>query len=218
MAFGLAAMFGFYVPVNFRYPYLSDSISAFWRRWHITLGAWFRDYVYIPLGGSRRGKKRMVISLLAVWLLTGLWHGITLPFLFWGLYHGVIVLVERFSVKWRMKLPRWGRIAITDLLAVIGWVFFFSPDLASAFALLGSMFDLTSIDVSLAGWVFANYGAMLAICLIGCTPLIHRANAALSARFSWFVWVKPFVYTALMILCIAFIIGSSYQSFLYRAF
>ena len=197
---------------------LSDSISAFWRRWHITLGAWFRDYVYIPLGGSRHGKKRMVISLLAVWLLTGLWHGITLPFLFWGLYHGVIVLVERFSVKWRMKLPRWGRIAITDLLAVIGWVFFFSPDLASAFALLGSMFDLTSIDVSLAGWVFANYGAMLAICLIGCTPLIHRANAALSARFSWFVWVKPFVYTALMILCIAFIIGSSYQSFLYRAF
>ena len=160
----------------------------------------------------------MVISLLAVWLLTGLWHGITLPFLFWGLYHGVIVLVERFSVKWRMKLPRWGRIAITDLLAVIGWVFFFSPDLTSAFALLGSMFDLTSIDVSLAGWVFANYGAMLAICLIGCTPLIHRANAALSARFSWFVWVKPFVYTALMILCIAFIIGSSYQSFLYRAF
>ena len=218
MAIGLGKVFGFHFLENFNYPYISASITEFWRRWHISLGTWFRDYVYIPLGGSRRGKKRMIISLLAVWLLTGLWHGITLPFLFWGLYHGVIVLVERFSAKWRMKLPRWGRIAITDLLAVIGWVFFFSPDLASAFALLGSMFDLTSIDVSLAGWVFANYGAMLAICLIGCTPLIHRANAALSARFSWFVWVKPFVYTALMILCIAFIIGSSYQSFLYRAF
>lgn len=218
MAIGMGLMCGFHYKENFNYPYIASSVTDFWRRWHISLSTFFRDYVYIPLGGSRRGKKRMVISLLAVWLLTGLWHGITLPFLFWGLYHGVIVLVERFSVKWRMKLPRWGRIAITDLLAVIGWVFFFSPDLASAFALLGSMFDLTSIDVSLAGWVFANYGAMLAICLIGCTPLIHRANAALSARFSWFVWVKPFVYTALMILCIAFIVGSSYQSFLYRAF
>ena len=215
---GMGEILGLHLPENFRQPFFSASVKELWARWHISLSQWFRDYVYIPLGGSRRGKKRMVISLLAVWLLTGLWHGITLPFLFWGMYHGVIVLVERFSVKWRMKLPHWGRVAITDLLAVIGWVFFFSPDLASAFALLGSMFDLTSIDVSLAGWVFANYGAMLAICLIGCTPLIHRANAALSARFSWFVWVKPFVYTALMILCIAFIIGSSYQSFLYRAF
>ena len=218
MAFGLSGMFGFYVPVNFRYPYLSDSISAFWRRWHITLGAWFRDYVYIPLGGSRHGRRRLALSLLVVWLLTGLWHGITLPFLCWGLYHGALVLAERFSMRWRMKLPRWGRIALTDLLAVIGWVFFFSPDLSSAFALLGSMIDVPSFDLAQAAWVMRNYGLMLLICVIGCTPLAHRANVWLSERFGWFRWVKPFIYTGVLIVCVAFIIGSSYQSFLYSAF
>ena len=218
MAFGLAGMFGFYVPVNFRYPYLSDSISAFWRRWHITLGAWFRDYVYIPLGGSRHGRRRLALSLLVVWLLTGLWHGITLPFLCWGLYHGALVLAERFSMRWRMKLPRWGRIALTDLLAVIGWVFFFSPDLSSAFALLGSMIDVPSFDLAQAAWVMRNYGLMLLICVIGCTPLAHRANVWLSERFGWFRWIKPFIYTGVLIVCVAFIIGSSYQSFLYSAF
>ena len=219
MAFGLAGMFGFYVPVNFRYPYLSDSISAFWRRWHITLGAWFRDYVYIPLGGSRHGRRRLALSLLVVWLLTGLWHGITLPFLCWGLYHGALVLAERFSMRWRMKLPRWGRIALTDLLAVIGWVFFFSSSPAAAFGWIGRMFGSGNALVdATAKYYLAGCWPLLLVGAIGSFPVVSHVGTNLLRRSKAWQAFSVVLFLALLLLCIALMMNDTYSTFLYFQF
>ena len=133
MAIGLAKCFGFDFAKNFDYPYLSTSISEFWRRWHISLGAWFRDYVYIPLGGNRCSKRRQLINLAVVWLLTGLWHGSAWNFVLWGVYHGIFVILEKFVLKdFLPKIPKALRIFITVLLVFFGWVLFFSPSLMGA--------------------------------------------------------------------------------------
>ena len=125
MAIGLGYLFGFELLENFNYPYISQSITEFWRRWHISLGSWFRDYVYIPLGGNRKGKKRMYLNLFIVWMLTGLWHGASWNFVLWGLYFGILIIIEKaFLLFWLSRAPRWMRHVYTIILLLIGWGLF----------------------------------------------------------------------------------------------
>ncbi len=140
MAIGLGKMFGFTICENFDYPYLSSSVQEFWRRWHISLGSWFRDYLYIPLGGSRRGTVRTYGNLLVVWLATGLWHGATTAFIVWGLLHGLCIMMERAG--WKRMLDKAGvfRYVYVQLVVIVGWVFFRVGNLAPAFAYLKRMF------------------------------------------------------------------------------
>ena len=141
MAIGLGRMFGFRFPKNFDYPYISRSITEFWRRWHISLGTWFREYVYIPLGGNRVSRLKHIRNILAVWLLTGLWHGASWNFVVWGLYYGAILLVEKFLLgQWIERLPAVIQHLYSLFLIMTGWVFFFSPSLSSASGYLGAMF------------------------------------------------------------------------------
>ena len=221
MAIGLAQMFGFTFEKNFDYPYLSSSVSEFWRRWHISLGAWFRDYVYIPLGGSRAGDKATIRNLLIVWALTGIWHGASWNFIFWGLYYGGILLLEKFVLKDILtKIPRVLRIIGTVFLVVIGWVFFFSPSLGSAFVWLGKMFGIGAAGF-LDGTAKYYFGSSWLILLIGAVsayPIGARLGSnvyrtgkhTLTASLLWFM--------VLLLLCLAGMMSSTYSSFLYFQF
>ncbi len=141
MAIGLGGMFGFRLPVNFRYPYRSLSITEFWRRWHISLSSWFREYVYIPLGGNRVPVGRHILNLLIVWTLTGFWHGASWNFIVWGFYYGILLILEKYVWGRALeRLPVWTRHLYSMVIVVIGWVFFFSDDLAGAFRYLHTMF------------------------------------------------------------------------------
>lgn len=140
MAIGLGKMFGFDICENFDYPYLSASVQEFWRRWHISLGSWFRDYLYIPLGGSRKGTARTYCNLLAVWLATGLWHGATTAFIVWGLLHGLFIMIERAGWKRILDNMKVLRYIYVQLVVIVGWVFFRVGNLAPAFAYLKRMF------------------------------------------------------------------------------
>jgi len=143
MAIGLGKMFGFSFKENFRYPYSSQSISEFWRRWHISLGSWFKEYVYIPLGGSRVGKWKLIGNLFSVWFLTGLWHGASWNFVVWGLYFGALIYVEKvFLQKSMTRWPKAVRHIYLLLLIVIGWVFFEFTNLKDGLSFLGIMFGV----------------------------------------------------------------------------
>lgn len=221
MALGLAEMFGFTFQKNFDYPYMSASITEFWRRWHISLGAWFRDYVYIPLGGSREGKARTVRNLLIVWLLTGIWHGANWTFLVWGLYYGLLLLLEKFVfAKILDKIPNFLRAIPTLLLVIIGWVFFFSPSLGSAFRWLGSMLGLGAgglLDAT-AKYYLSGCAIILVISAFGAFPLAAKLGNRALRRRRWPVYVSVAWFAALMILCIAGMTVSTYSSFLYFQF
>ena len=141
MAIGLGLLFGFTFPENFRYPYLSISIGDFWRRWHITLGNWFRDYVYIPLGGSKKGIKRTLMNLLITMFLAGLWHGASWTFVLWGVYYGVLLIIERLTATVRSSIPKALQILMTFFLVTMGWVLFRSPSFDDALQYYGSLFS-----------------------------------------------------------------------------
>jgi len=184
MAIGLGKMFGFEFPENFDYPYVSKSITEFWRRWHMSLGAWFRDYVYFPLGGSRvEGRLRLVFNLAVVWTLTGVWHGANWTFVLWGALYGVLIIVEKlFDLPKRW--PCWG---LTMLMVVLGWVLFRSPSASVAAGYLGAMFGMTSGGLCDGNVVFWSREVMvpLACALIGAAPVLRRiGNARLKALAS----------------------------------
>ena len=221
MAIGLAEMFGFTFQKNFDYPYMSASLTEFWRRWHISLGAWFRDYVYIPLGGSRAGTAKTIRNLLIVWLLTGIWHGASWNFVFWGLYYGLLLLLEKFVfAKILEKIPNFIRRIPTLLLVIIGWVFFFSPSLGSAFRWLGSMLGLGAGGLldSTAKYYLSGCAIILVISAFGAFPLAAKLGNQALRRRRWPVYVSVAWFAALMILCIAGMTVSTYSSFLYFQF
>lgn len=143
MAIGLGLMLGFTFPKNFDHPYLSKSVTEFWRRWHISLGTWFREYVYIPLGGNRRGALKHIRNLLIVWMLTGLWHGAAWNFILWGLYYGVILLLEKYLLS-RIRIPGWLGWLYTTVLVLIGWVLFSGETVARSVSVLSAMFGAGS--------------------------------------------------------------------------
>lgn len=222
MAIGLAKMFGFDFAKNFDYPYLSSSISEFWRRWHISLGAWFRDYVYIPLGGNRCSTPKIIRNLLVVWLLTGLWHGAAWNFIVWGLYHGAFVLLEKFVLKDHVKkIPKVLRILGTSFLVFFGWVLFFSPSLTSALHYYGQMFGLGHMGFidSTCKYYFSSNILLLLIALVGCGPIVQRLHQRIAY---WKGGVATYIsigaYVLLLVLTIAYLINSTYTSFLYFQF
>ena len=221
MAIGLAHMFGFEFGKNFDYPYMSASITEFWRRWHMSLGAWFRDYVYIPLGGSRVSKPKILRNLLIVWALTGIWHGASWNFIFWGLYYGGLLLLEKFVLaSFLEKVPTVLKQIGTVLLVVIGWVFFFSPGLGAAFRWLGCMFGIGGngfIDDA-AKYYLSSSAIILVISALGAYPLATKLGNLVLKKPKWPVYVTVAWFALLIFLCIAGMMVSTYSSFLYFQF
>ena len=221
MAIGLAHMFGFEFGKNFDYPYMSSSITEFWRRWHMSLGAWFRDYVYIPLGGSRVSRPKIIRNLLIVWGLTGIWHGASWNFIFWGLYYGGLLLLEKFVFANILeKIPTFIKRILTLLLVIIGWVFFFSPGLGFAFKWLGCMFGIGGngfIDGA-AKYYLGSSAIILVISALGAFPLSAKIGNFILKKPKWPVYVTVVWYAALFFLCIAGMMVSTYSSFLYFQF
>ena len=215
MARGLGAMLGFDFCINFNYPYLSGSITEFWRRWHISLSSWFRDYVYIPLGGSRKGKIRTACNLMIVWMLTGFWHGAGWNFLFWGFYYGILLLVEKFLLGSRLeKLPRMLRWCYTMVLVMLGWVFFASPDLSAAWSYLRVLF----------GGIPGQNAVRLFSCLplglagvLAATPLAKNIWKRLAAS-AGMPWLEALLCLTGLLLCTAGLVSGSYNPFLYFRF
>ena len=222
MAIGLAKLFGFSFEKNFDYPYLSTSISEFWRRWHISLGAWFRDYVYIPLGGNRCTKHRQLINLSVVWLLTGLWHGASWNFVLWGVYHGIFVILEKFALKDVLpKVPKVLRTIVTTLLVFLGWVLFFSPSLSSAVHYYGQMFGAGHMGLFDGTFRYYFFGSLrlLILAVIGCGPLAHTIHQRLCYyKGGKLTYVSVACYVLLLILCVAYMMSATYSSFLYVQF
>ncbi len=223
MAVGLGKMLGFNFPENFRHPYISRSISEFWRRWHITLGSWFKSYVYIPLGGNRHGMAKTLRNLVVVWALTGLWHGASWNFIVWGLYFGVLIIAERlFLGKVLAKVNPIISTVYTFLLVVIGWVFFDTDTIGDAFRYLGAMFGGgNGLFDSMAWFDIKNYAVLFLMCAIGSTELIHNLTVSVyrSRRHGrLFVGLVPVMQAGLMIVCTAFLVDASYNPFLYFRF
>lgn len=224
MAIGMGRLFGFHLPENFNYPYISKSITEFWRRWHITLGSWFRDYVYIPLGGSRSGIYRTACNLLIVFALTGLWHGIGWQFLSWGLFYGILLVLEKtFLLKWMETWPAWIRHIYTMLMVILGFVIFRSPSLSVAWESLRSMFGMAKLPFLDRNTAFYFKDLLFPLCLftLFCVPIlpILRKRASKSQRLARVCAVFSIaVYPALFLLCSAWIITETPQPFLYFQF
>lgn len=221
MAIGLGRMFGFKFPENFRYPYQSVSITDFWRRWHITLSTWFKEYLYIPLGGNRYGLARQALNLLIVWSLTGFWHGAGWNFVMWGLYYFVILFIEKlFLLKALDKLPKLFRHVYALLLIVIGWVIFASDDVSVLLPYLGSMFGANGAIGGMDVYTLLTKAALLVICCVASTELPKRlflsATGAMNEKAAF--TIKSVMTIALLALSMILLIGDSYNPFLYFRF
>ena len=219
MAIGLAEIFGFHFEENFNYPYLSGTVAEFWRRWHISLGTWFKEYVYIPLGGSRQGTPRTALNLMVVWLLTGIWHGNGACYLLWGIYYGLLLILEKIVLKQVLeKLPGALRHLLTLLCVVVGWVLFFSPDPVSAFTLLGRMFGTGGFLDPVAQYYWGSAWRVLLVGVLACLPVWAQLGRNLmeSGR-KWFP-LSLVAYGALFLLCIAGMMTDTYSTFLYAQF
>lgn len=221
MAIGLGRMFGFKFPENFRYPYQSVSITDFWRRWHITLSTWFKEYLYIPLGGNRRGLARQALNLLIVWSLTGFWHGAGWNFVMWGLYYFVILFIEKlFLLKALDKLPKFFRHVYALLLIIIGWVIFASDDVSVLLPFLGSMFGANGAVGGMDVYTLLTKAALLVICCIASTELPKKlflsAAGAMNEKAAF--TLKSVMTIALLALSMILLIGDSYNPFLYFRF
>lgn len=221
MAIGLGRMFGFKFPENFRYPYQSVSITDFWRRWHITLSTWFKEYLYIPLGGNRRGLTRQALNLLIVWSLTGFWHGAGWNFVLWGLYYFVILFIEKlFLLKALDKLPKFFRHVYALLLIIIGWVIFASDDVGVLLPYLGSMFGANGAVGGMDVYTLLTKAVLLIICCIASTELPKKlflsAAGAMNEKAAF--TLKSVLTIALLALSMILLIGDSYNPFLYFRF
>ena len=221
MAIGLGKMFGFTFMKNFDYPYTSFSITEFWRRWHISLGTWFREYVYIPLGGNRVSIKRNILNICIVWMLTGLWHGAAWNFIFWGVYYGALLLLEKFVLKDVLaKTPGTVKHIYTMILVMIGWVFFFSPTLGSAFQYVGAMFGIgaTGIIDRTAVYYLSNYFILFLLMILCSVPYTYKRFRRLAVRGNVGRVVMLAVYVVLFILSTAYLVNATYNPFLYFRF
>ena len=218
MAIGLGRIFGFRFPRNFNYPYISKSIVEFWRRWHMTLGGWFRDYVYIPLGGNRVGKGRWVLNILAVWMLTGLWHGASWNFVVWGLLFAAALLIEKW-VPVLQKLPDSLRHGYVLLTVVISFVIFNAVDLKQAAADIGGMFGFAGVPLvsTEALYCLRSYFLLFAVGILGSTPFVRNRAAELEQR-PIVCYLRPLVAIALLLVCTAYLVDGSFNPFLYFRF
>ena len=224
MAIGLGYLFGFELLENFNYPYISQSITEFWRRWHISLGSWFRDYVYIPLGGNRKGKKRMYLNLFIVWMLTGLWHGASWNFVLWGLYFGILIIIEKaFLLFWLSRAPRWMRHVYTIILLLIGWGLFAFEDfhqLINYFTVLFGLRNATWVNQETLYYLSQNI-ILFVLLTIASTPMIRLIGQKLfnSPYGSVIIaFIVPMICLLILIASTAYLVDSSYNPFLYFRF
>ena len=223
MAIGLGKMFGFDFLENFNYPYISDSITEFWRRWHMSLSSWFRDYVYIPLGGNRKGKLRQCINIMIVWFLTGFWHGANWNFMIWGVYFGVILLCEKlFLLKGLKKAPKFIGHIYALILIVIGWGIFAFEDFGKLSQNFKNMFGISGIDFinhQTVAWL-AAYAVTFAVLIVTSTPLIKKIGGAVqkAAPAVYSCVLQPLMVGAILILSTAYLAGNSFNPFLYFRF
>lgn len=220
MACGLGRMLGFRFVKNFDYPYISESITDFWRRWHISLSTWFREYVYIPLGGNRKGKARQIWNLLIVWTLTGLWHGASWNFVLWGFYYGVLLILEKlFLGRLVEKLPKVFRHVYAMLIVAIGWGIFTFTDFSALGAYFGSLIGVGNPGVlteTSAAWCL-GYLPTLLVCAVASTPLASNLIKKCE-RFRWFAPARLAGTAVLLVLCLAALASESYNPFIYFRF
>jgi len=208
MAIGLGKMLGFDFLENFNYPYTAKSVTDFWRKWHISLSSWFKDYVYIPLGGNRVKLLRNCINILVVWALTGLWHGASWNFIVWGLYYGILLIVEKNIFK---KTPAVICRIYTLTAVIIGWVFFSAESFTSAFRYIITMFSFNTMQDKLFLYNLTSYLPMLIIMVAGCTPIPKKLTDKAPV-------LKPIFAIGSLLLCTAYLIDSTYNPFLYFRF
>lgn len=217
MAIGLGWIFGFHFNENFNYPYVSASVKEFWRRWHISLSTWFRDYVYIPLGGSRQGTMKTYRNLLIVFFLTGFWHGAAWQFIVWGLYHGLFLVLERIGLdKLLRRLPRAVQHLYTLLVVLIGWVFFRADTLLQALTYLKSMFRFSAFgltDVNILSHLTGEFLLFSAVAVIICLPVFDQLRKKTTDRPVW-----DLCYLAVFGMAVCYMLGSSYNPFIYFRF
>lgn len=220
MAIGLGRMFGFHFLENFNYPYIATSITDFWRRWHMSLGSWFRDYVYIPLGGSRVKKGRMIFNLFVVWFLTGVWHGANFTFIAWGLLYFLLLMVEKltgFHLK-QGKLWTGVKWVYTMFFVIMGWVLFRAESIPDALRYMGCMFGAggSLIDGKFTGFI-TQYGLLMSIGIFFCTPALKMLTAKIKPNIFLDI-LRVLLLFGLFVLSVASLVGSSYNPFIYFNF
>ena len=219
MAVGLGKMFGFEFVRNFNYPYTADSITDFWRRWHISLGTWFREYVYIPLGGNRRGKARQCLNIFIVWGLTGIWHGASWNFLLWGLYFGLLLTIEKFVLLQRLqKAPRFLAHLYTLFFVVLGWVLFDFTRLSDMGAYFANLFTLQNGLLTSDGLaLLLSHLPLFAFAVVFSAPTARKAFERCKSHRVYRT-LEPALGLAALVLCVASLVSSTYNPFLYFRF
>ena len=215
MAIGLGSMMRFKFPENFNYPYVSKSVTEFWRRWHITLGSWFREYVYIPLGGNRVSKKRLYFNILCVWFLTGFWHGAGWNFIVWGLYFGFLMILEKnFLLKYLEKIPAFISRIYLLFVVLVSWVFFSVDNFRDAILYLKGMFGLDGkafVDLNTL-YLISNYWLLITLGIILSTPILNKIKKRINLP------CKYIIYVFVLILSTAYLVDSTFNPFLYFRF
>ena len=219
MAIGLGLVFGFHFLKNFNYPLIAKSITDFWRRWHMSLSSFFRDYVYIPLGGNRVSKPKWIRNILVVWFLTGFWHGASWNFILWGVYFGIILLIEKFLIGKYLEKTKVFKHIYTLIIVIISFLIFSTDNINNVFISLGNMFFLNDLEFINSETIYylKDYFMILIISIISCTPLFK--NIYLKYKDNKIIsFIEPIVLIGLFILCVAFIIDASFNPFLYFRF
>lgn len=219
MAIGMGKMFGFTYLENFNYPYIAKSITDFWRRWHISLSSFFKDYLYIPLGGSRVSKIINIRNIFIVWLLTGLWHGAAFNFILWGIYYGVILILEKFILKkYIEKLPDFFKHFYTLILVIIGWVIFAFDDITMLGNYFNNMFNIFSYPLfdSMFFYYLKNYFVILVIATLFSTPIYNLIVKKVNMRYQYIIGF--IIYLVLFLITIASLVSDTYNPFLYFRF
>lgn len=224
MAIGLGRIFGFEFIENFNYPYISKNITEFWRRWHMSLGTWFRDYLYIPLGGNRVKKSRWLFNILLVWIFTGFWHGASWNFIFWGLLYAFMLIIEKLWLnKLLLKLPNWISHIYVIIVVMIGFVIFDAPNMSEAINRIIIMFGFgsTAISNTQSLYYLRSYGVILIIAVIGCTPFPKTCMTNISRRLyihKIFTVLEPLICIVLLLITTAYLVDASFNPFLYFRF
>lgn len=223
MAIGLGKIFGFHFPENFNYPFISASVTEFWRRWHMSLGSWFRDYVYIPLGGNRVGRFRQLFNILVVWMLTGFWHGAAWNFILWGLFFALLLVIEKLWLLGPLKKSHVLSRVYLLFFVLISFVIFNAPTLSAAAQDIGGLFGAGGIPLTSPETLYnlRSFGAVLLMAAVGATPLLRNLAGKLRARPAGEKFLnaaEPVLLTVLLVVMTAYLVDGSFNPFLYFRF
>lgn len=220
MAIGLGRMLGFDFLENFNYPYISRSITEFWRRWHISLSTWFKEYVYIPLGGNRKGLRMQYRNIAVVWLLTGFWHGAAWNFVLWGVYFGIILMLEKtFLLRFLVKMPAVVGHIYSLLLIMFGWLIFSANSMSEIWVYLKMMFGSgAALTTSIVTYDFIRLLPLLIVCTVASTPLTKTIYTKLNERYNAAAHLNPVLTGSSLLLCTAYMVDSTFSPFLYYIF